>query len=71
MESAQHLTESMYDLNMTVLQYLHFQCASQVGALDIGYKPGLPSKALKDFNILYLLGAVSNLLILSYTTIIA
>ena len=39
--------------------FVPLQCASQVGALDIGYRPGLTSNVLKDVNVLYLLGAVS------------
>lgn len=31
--------------------------ASQVGALDIGYRPGITADLLKDINVLYLLGA--------------
>ena len=36
------------------------QSASQVGALDIGYQPGITSNGLKAFKVLYLLGAVSD-----------
>jgi len=34
------------------------QRASQVGALDVGYKAGLSSDDLSKFKVLYLLGAV-------------
>ena len=36
------------------------QAASQVGALDIGYKPGVTKEDLKNVKFLYLLGEVSS-----------
>ena len=35
------------------------QAASQVGALDVGYKPGVTKDELKGVKFLYLLGEVS------------
>ena len=35
------------------------QNASQVGALDVGYRPGFKPGQLKGAKLLYLLGAVS------------
>ena len=42
------------------LLFIWLQVASQVGALDIGYRPGLKSEDLKSANLLYLLAAVSS-----------
>ena len=39
--------------------YIALQNASQVGALDIGYRPGFKPAQLKGAKLLYLLGAVS------------
>ena len=46
-----------------VLNVLH-RVASQVGALDVGYKPGIGD--LNGTRLLFLLGAVSNLLHAAY-----
>ena len=44
-----------------------FQVASQVAALDIGYKPGVSNMSEKP-KLLFLLGAVSNLMFLQQST---
>jgi hypothetical protein len=38
---------------------MYIQNASQVGALDVGYRPGFKPAQLKGAKLLYLLGAVS------------
>lgn len=42
------------------------QAASQVGALDVGYKPGVTKDELKGVKFLYLLGEVSRPLSMSH-----
>ena len=41
------------------LLFIWLQVASQVGALDIGYRPGLKPEDLKSAKLIYLLAAVS------------
>ena len=43
----------------TYIMNVCIQNASQVGALDVGYRPGFKSAQLKGAKLLYLLGAVS------------
>ena len=46
-------------LGLYMCTYVCIQNASQVGALDVGYRPGFKSAQLKGAKLLYLLGAVS------------
>ena len=48
----------MRETIITLLDCLSTQAASQVGALDVGYRPGVTKDDLKGIKFLYLLGEV-------------
>ena len=55
--------QSVVGIKGYVLTLLHSkQVASQVGAMDIGYRAGFSAENCRNLKLLYLLGAVSSIL---------